>query len=626
MLESLRLFANGWLAKIFLFIVLLCFTFVWGTPLYKSSINNEVLTAGKTSTSANEFIFQINKYLSNVSLAMGLQHNMSAKEAANNGSLTYFNNTLNFNTLLDALADKLKLNLSDKKVAQILAKDHFFASGKEFNVNFFKNYVHNLGIMQGDAIKVYHKEGKRKLLIDSIASEQKLPQVFFDNAQKYFNELYNIQYVTISQANLLPIKARDNEVLKNWYEAHKANYLTNEVRTVELFTLSKDNLIKKQNIKEEDIKNYYDKNIVKYTQEETRNYDLLAFNNINDAKKAQADINKAFAENKNIEHHNNVKQAKIPKEFKESIFSLTEQKYSDILKKDNKFYIAKLIKINSKTIKPLSDVHDTIKKTLAEKQASIFLNKASQEINDKLKTNTSFSDIAKLYDLTVEKHIIDKNGDIASNVKHDIKIDKTAWDKLLRAVFHAETGQKHIPVSIQDGGKTWYNLVNITPAKQKAFNEVKQSIIDNFMAKDKTIALDKRAEELKNELNNGLDIRQLADENNLNLQRIDAINRFKNNKIVTNILDEKIITDILSHKANENLVGNTNDPNSRTIIKVIKIFNDAKQNQPLNKLTIDQMNDELKRDLLFELELYVNSQTPLVINTGNINTILSRMR
>lgn len=626
MLESLRLFANSWLAKIFLFIVLLCFTFVWGTPLYKSSIDDAVLSAGKVSTSGSEFIFQINKYLHDLSNAMGGKHNISIKEAQSTGALKYFNSQLNFNTLIDSLTYQLHLNLSDKKVAEILAKDNFFTNGSNFNTSYFKNYITQLGVMQGDAVRIYEKQGKRKQLIDSIASEQKLPQIFFDYVQKYFNEFYNIEYVTISKDNLLPIQTRSDEILKKWYNDNKKNYKTNEQRTVDIFTLSKDKLIKEQDIKEPDIKTYYDKNIAKYTQDETRDYDLLTFDNMIEAKKAQAKLDDAFKDNKKVTHHTKIKQSDAPEYLKTDLFKLGESKYTGVLKDKNKFYIAKVSKITPKSVKSLNDVHDDIKNIFAKENTEKYLNKTKQDIDAKLKTSTKFADIAKTYNLSVENHTIDKNGDIVSNTTHDNAIDKSSWDKLLRAAFHGEQGQKHIAIDIKDGGHVWYNISGITPSRQKTFEEVKKNITDIFLKKDEENALNKRAEELKKELDSKLTMQQLAEENNLTIKTINDINRFNTKADYTKILDENTITNIMSYKVNENIVSSTIDPNTRYIIKIAKIYNDSTRNKPLNKLTIKQMNDELKNDILFQIELAANKITPLIIHNGNISYILSRMR
>lgn len=626
MLETLRLFANSWLAKIFLFIVLICFVFIWGVPLYKGSTNEAVLTSGSTYVSTNEFIFQINKYLYDLSIAVGDNHRITAKEAEYTGALNYFNSDLNFNTLLDEQANELNLNLSNNKVAEILAKDKFFYNNNKFNINFFKNYINQLGIMQDDVIKVYKKQGKRQQLLDSVATGQKLPKIFFDTATKYLNEKYNVNYITITENNLLPIKSRNDADLKNWYEHHKKDYVTNELRTIELFTLSKDKLIKEQTIKDEDIKSYYDKNIAKYTKVEKRDYDLLSFTNIKAASKASVNAEALFKDSKKIEHHKAVKKTDLSPELAKSIFSLLPNKYSNIIKDGNKFYIAKLIKIAPKSRKPFNEVSTEIKSSLATKKATQHLNKVIGEINDKLKTNQSFADIAKTYGLIVETHVFDKNGEVKTDIIHDKAIDKSSWDKIIRASFHAQKGKNHVAVNIKDGGRSWYNVVNINPSKQKTFVEVKDNIAKTLLIKDKKTALDKRAQELKKELDNNLSLKQLAAENNLQVKNAKAIGRFTTKADYRKIFDENTITDILSHKLNENLISSANNSNQRSIIKITKIYNDKQKETPLNAVTIKQFNDDLKNDLLFAIELGVNDRAPLIIHKSRINYILSRMR
>lgn len=626
MLETLRLFANSWLAKIFLFILLMCFVFIWGIPLYKGSTNEAVLTSGNISVSTNEFIFQINKYLYNLSMSMGGNHRITANEAESTGALNYFNSQLNFNALLDEQANELNLNLSNNKVAEILAKDSFFNSNNNFNINYFKNYINQLGIMQDDVIKVYKKQGKRQQLIDSLATSQKLPQIFFDAAAKYFNEKYNVNYITITENNLLPIKTRSDTDLKNYYNKHKKDYVTNELRTIELFTLSKDKLVKQQIIKDEDIKADFDKNIAKYTQDEKRDYDLLTFTDMKDASKALTNAQISFKDNKKIEHHKNVKKTDLSPSLAKAIFELMPDKYSNIIKDGKKFYIAKLIKITPKSIKALKDVSAQIKSALANKKASEYFNKTAGEIKDKLKTDANFKDIAKAYNLTVETHIFDKNGDTKANSIHDKAIDKSSWDKIIRASFHAAKGKNHVPVNIKDGGRSWYNVADIIPSKQKTFVQVKDSIKQTLLLNDKKTALDKRAQELKKELDNSLSLKQLATENNLEIKSATGIGRSTTKGDYTKIFDNNTITNILSHKLNENLISSENNSNKRSIIKITKIYNDKKKETTLNAITIKQFNEDLKNDLLFGIELVINDKSPLIIHKSRINYILSNMR
>lgn len=615
MLNILRSFSNSWLSKAFLALVMLCFIFIWGVPLYKVSNIDAIMKAGSTTTSSSEFIFQLNKYLYNLSSNMGITHRISAKEAEAKGDLNYFKATLNFNNLLDEQANELGLNLSSKKIAQLLEKDTYFQSNNKFDVNSFKNYLRNLSLIPSDIINLYKKEGQRQQLTASITHGFTLPQIFFDKAGDYFNEKYKIAYVTISNHNLLPIAYRDDNFLQKWYDLHKKQYMSNETRSVEFFKLTKAD-IKIPVISDTEIANYYNKHIDKYTQAQTRTYDIISFNTKAEASKALAKLDDTFKTNKNIQHKTAVKKSDLDAPLADAIFKLAKGGYTPIIENKHKFYIAKLKDIKAKTITPLNKVSTAIKTTLTSQNTDQTFNKTVQDINNKLKTTTSFADIAKTYNLPVSSHNLTKNSE---NIDKK-NMSQANWDKLLRAIFHAEKGKNHVAIDIKDNGKAWYNLTNITKAKQKTFNEVKEEIKHTIYLKDKAAALDKRALELKKELDHQMPIEQLAQENNLKLETLSDIGRNYNKE---NVFNDFTIENILGHTINDNLIGlSSKDVDKRFIIKIIDIYNDKAKDKPVDKITAEQFNKNLQKDLLFTTELIANDKTPLIINKSGMERLM----
>lgn len=631
MLEALRLFANSWPAKIFLALIILSFAFIWTVPFYHNN-SSVVMSSGQSTLPRSEFIYRVNKALTNLSIALNQTHRLNASEAERMGLLPNIMQELNLNLLMNEEARLMKLNLSDNTIAKLLAKDEFFSLGGSFSKDRFTNYVNHMGLLKKDIINAYKKDGQNEQLLKSVVDNQSLPKIFKDSANSYQQQKIDVDYLVINKNNLLPVASPEMEDVQKWFDLHKTSFNTKELRDIEFIHLSKDAIAKQQSATDKEIEDYYKTHQDNYTVEEMRDYDLLSVKTKAAAdaiiKKDPKSINfetlqKADPKNLTLEHKANILKKDLTTPLSTEIFTLSSDGYSKVIADKNKFYIAHLIKVTPKHIKPLEPEKKSIEEIVKKTKTDTELDNSYKRINRAMSEKGDIAKIAADNKLELLSYTIDTDGKLGE--KTAPIASQTDWGKITRSIFHAHLNAKPQDVALSQDGYIWYKVKNITPARQKTFEEAKSEIIKSYEEANTQKAMDKRAEELRQELDDGASVAQLAEENNLEVKQIKAIDRSgAHGSGDTNIPDSTYQT-ILSYSKNNNFVQPGATSETRLILHIANIYKGEQTAANSAEDLVKQFNESLKNDLLFAIELEANKQHPLKVNNWVVKQLLANM-
>lgn len=631
MLEALRLFANSWPAKVFLALIILSFAFIWAVPFYNNN-SSFVLSSGQSTLPRSEFIYRVNKALANLSIALNQTHRLNASEAERMGLLPNIMQELNFNLLMNEEARLMKLNLSDSTIAKLLAKDEFFKINGSFSKDRFINYVNNMGLLKKDIINAYKKDGQNEQLLKAVVANQCLPQIFKDSANSYQQQKIDVDYLVVDKNNLLPVASPEMEDLQKWFDLHKTSFNTKEVRDIEFIHLSKDVIAKEQNATDKEIEDYYKTHLDNYTTEEKRDYDLLSIKTKEAAeaitKKNPSSINfenlqKADAKNLTLEHKTNILKKDLTTPLSTEIFALSPNSYSKVIEDKNKFYIAHLIKVTPKQTKPFEPEKKSIEEIVKKTKTDTELDNNYKRINIAIAEKGDLAKIATDNKLELLNYTIDTDGKLAN--KAAPIANKADWDKITRSIFHARLNAKPQDVALTQDGYVWYKVKNITPARQKTFEEAKSEIIKDYEDANTQKALNKRAEELRQELDDGASVAQLGEENNLPIKQIKAIDRSGANGSGDTNIPDSIYQTILSYSKNNNFVQQGETSETRLVLHIANIYKGQQSAANSADDIIKQFNESLKNDILFAMELEANKQHPLKVNNWVVKQLLANM-
>nr|WP_272211246.1 hypothetical protein [Marinicella sp. W31]MDC2877136.1 hypothetical protein [Marinicella sp. W31] len=121
---------------------------------------------------------------------------------------------------------------------------------------------------------------------------------------------------------------------------------------------------------------------------------------------------------------------------------------------------------------------------------------------------------------------IDSNGrDQDSNPIDDIPLGT----ELIAAIFDTDIGIENLPLTLDDGGVLWYEVEGITPPRDRSFEEVRSQVEADWAAEQQRDALIARANEMKERVENGESLSQVAADLAIDVEQSPSFTRSSQN-------------------------------------------------------------------------------------------------
>jgi len=517
MLDSIRAAADTLVAKILLGILLLCFVLLWGIPELNRVQSDDVFVSGSSYITKDQYLYVLNDEMMRVSVANGLNHWMTNDEAKRYGLYQDVASLNNQNVLLDEEARRMKIGVSEDGIAAAIGTDHFFYHDNKFDLSLFKNFLAQIRARVSDATHYYAQKQKRKQITHSVIGGVEAPRQFTKALQMYRNETRKIDYLELTPQQLPAIANPNAEVLQSWFDQHKLQFRAPEYRTFVYMRMSADDLIKAQQISEDSLKEYYEQHITRFTDPEKRVIDILRFKKREDADKAAQKLaaGTSFDElvkeqGQTIEaiRQKDVVKSALPTLMASNLFDLKEGAISGVINDLQGPVIARIVTVTPSQPIPLPKVQNEIRQLLQRTEAANALRTNREAIENERNQGTTLEELSKQYNLQSQELTLDASG---KNTNGKPENDLPQQQLLLQAVFQAIPGMDHDPISLKEGGYVWYDVKNVTPARDRTLDEVRDQAIASWKADEVQRLLDKKMEDLEKELNNGKTLADLAD-------------------------------------------------------------------------------------------------------------------
>lgn len=313
--------------------------------------------------------------------------------------------------LLNALAQDMELNVSDKVIKEAILKQ-YLTDDESFDPKKFKLMLSRAGYSEKQFIEIIKKELERSFIAGAIFPSIFVPQVFIKTIHKDYYTPRTYQAIIISEKNINVKKAVKETDLQNFYALHKSKYMLPELRTVEAFIFSPD--MYKNKIREQE-KGLSDSEVQQAAIEENHQLtqeieDQLAggmtFSEISKKYKLPIYTAANIDSNGNIIEKNkkNTTNSFITADMLETAFELEAGIESDTRAlADGRTYIIKVKDIKEKRIPTFKEVKEKVK---ADYIAHLKKNALKKELEISLaalkKGSTTLKSLAKKRNLRVQ--------------------------------------------------------------------------------------------------------------------------------------------------------------------------------------------------------------------------------
>ena len=519
MLEALRRQTGGLIAKIFIALLVASFA-VWGVADIFTGYRGQTLaTVGDTEIPAEEFRFAFQSEMREASRQLG--RSVSLDQARALGLDGQVLGRMIGEATLDNDAQEKRLGISDEAVARSITEDPSFRdSFGNFNRSYFDQILFANGLNEAGYVARQREALLRQQIARAVAASAGAPNVLVEAVHRFTEERRAIAYVVLSANQLEPIPAPDEVALTDHFEANKAQFRAPEFRKVEILAARPETIAETIEVAEEDIKASYELRGGSLSRPERREIQQIMFASSEEAAAAAQKIAEGadfldVAKERGLSESDISlglieKSAIIDPAVRDAAFALSAGEVSEPVKGRLGTALLRAVKIEPGEEKTLEETRDQIRQELATKAAEIKVLDLYDAIEDERAAGAPFSEIAEKVGLPYRVfEALDSRGRDASG---KAVADLPAAQDVVEVAFETDPGVELDAIQTVGGGFVWLNVVDVTPARDRSLDEVRDEVENAWRAEERSKQLAAKANALLERLNGGASLETVAQE------------------------------------------------------------------------------------------------------------------
>jgi len=504
MLETLRRNASGLIAKILMALLIVSFG-IWGiADVFRGFGSQTLATIGSTEITVPEFRQMYQERLQQVS--QQLKQGITPEQARAFGLPEQVLNERLAEAALDDQARNLGIALSDEEIAKRVQQNpSFFGPSGSFDPAYFAQLLRQNGYTEARFVDAERRLAQRQQLIQSLGGGITVPAVLKEAAARFENEQRSVNYAMLTPASVtLPADPTEEE-LRSFFEARKVAFQAPEFRKVDVLALTPQTLADAAEVTDAEVKAAYDANQSSYGTPERRVVQQIVFPNAEEAKTAADRIaaGTPFAdivaerklEAKDVDLGDVTRNDIFDKAVADAAFALPAEGTSGVIEGRFGPVIVHVGTITPGTAQPFDAVAGQIRQQLQVDAARRLVLQKYDQVQDEQAGGARLSEIASKLGLTLQTVDTDIQGKAPDGASIP---DIPARSEVLRGAFASDVGAENEPIQLpQNGGYVFFEVQNVTPPRDRSFEEARAQVLDRWKQDKTAEALDKRVEEIK---------------------------------------------------------------------------------------------------------------------------------
>lgn len=520
MLEFLRRGSQTWVVKGLLVLLVLSFG-VWGvsTSLVASSTDS-VVTVGDVKVSPSDFRLAYERQLAQLSRQFGTR--LSREQAKAFGVEAQVYSQLVAGATLDQLSQDMNLGLSQDRLATLISEDPAFRGiTGQFDRTTFSSVLRNAGLREQDYINNRSQVAVRSQIVEALSDGYTPPKVLADALRQYRNQTRTIDYLMLSNANVDPVKAPADEVLKPWFESRKADYRAPEFRKISYVKLEPADIADPASVTEDELRAEYEKRKASFSTPETRTVEQLAFPSRQEADAAAAQLSSGTTFDALVTASGKTASDVLLGDFTrdrmpdaklaDAAFAVTSDGQTTPVT-DGAFgpVILRITNIKPAAVRAYDAVKEELRQELALSNAGNEIMAIHDKFEDARVSGASMKEASEQNNLklvvldAVDARGNDTNGDAIAGIPET--------QNFLEEAFKAEVGGETLPVNLGRDGYVWFDVDAITPSRDRTLDEAREKVVADWTAEQQRNELAAKAAELKGRIEKGETMAAIATE------------------------------------------------------------------------------------------------------------------
>ena len=513
MLRGMRKASSNWLGKIIMGTVMgvLIISFgIWGiADIFRGFGQSTLAKIGRTEISTEQFRQIYTDRLQQVGRQFGRPLTQDQARALG------FDRQVLQQTIAEAALDeearRLGLGQSNEETLKLIFSDpNFKGVNGSFDPGRFQLLIRQLGYSEQRFIAEQRRVSLRRQIAGSIAAGLEPSKVLLEALARFQNEQRSIEYVKLGAAQAGTIDPPSPEALAAYFEDHKTLFRAPEYRKISFVAVTPDEIGKSTNVSDEDARKVFEQRRDKLGTPERREVQQIIFPNVEEATAARNRIASGLSFDdlakerglgpSDIDLGLIAKSAIGDPAIADAAFSLSSGEVSQPAQ--GKFGVA-LVKVGK--IEPGAEASyegyaSQIKHDIAAERARAKVGELRDKMEDERGGGASVVEAAQKLGLTaVTIDAVDRSGRLpdgqpAANIPRGLDVVSQA--------FNTDVGVDNDPISFS-GGYVWYDVVSITPSRERNLDEVKDQVEARWRAEQISSRLRDKANEMVQKINQG---------------------------------------------------------------------------------------------------------------------------
>ncbi|MFY8112565.1 MAG: peptidyl-prolyl cis-trans isomerase, partial [Rhabdaerophilum sp.] len=332
----------------------------------------------------------------------------------------------------------------------------------------------------------------------------------------------------------------DEAALKAFFDERKAEFRTVETRKVSVIQVQPADFAASLVVTEADLRAYYDRQVVagRFGAPERRQAQRVLFDSEDEAKAAAAKLaggmsfDALLAERKvsaaDVDLGLRTAADLTDAALRDAVFRTAEGQVSAPVKDPFGFVLVRVLKVEPARITPFEAVRGQIEadarldKLQRDPSIKGQVDGLFRKIEDQRIAGKSLAEAAQVAGVRlVTLAALDRQG----NDGNGNRVAVPGGTETINAVFASDIGLDNEPLQGRDGGFTWYEVNAVEPARDKAFDEVKDQVRTRLLADRRDKALAEFMTGLVKRMEEGATLAAISQELGLPVQRFAGIRR-----------------------------------------------------------------------------------------------------
>jgi peptidyl-prolyl cis-trans isomerase D len=515
----MRKASSNWLGKTIMATVMgvLIISFgVWGiADIFRGFGQSTLASVGHTEISTNEFRQLYTDKLQQIGRQFGRPLTMDQARAY--GLDRQVLQQTIAEAALDEEARRLGLGQSDAETMRVILNDpNFKGAAGNFDPARFQAMIRQVGFTEQRYLADQRRVSLRRQIAGTISAGIEPPKTMIEALSRFQNEQRSIEYTKLDAAHAGAIDQPSPETLAGYFDDHKTQFRAPEYRKIAFVAVTPEEIGKWSEVSDEDAKKLFEQRRDSLGTPEKREVSQMVFPSVEEASAARNRLASGLSfedlakerglKAADLDLGTVAKSGILDPAIADAAFALPSGEVSQPVQ--GRFGVA-LVKVG-KVERGVEPSYETEAASLKKEIATERARKSVADLRDKMEDERGgganvIEAAQKLGLSAVTIDAVDRsgrlpNGQLAATVPPGLDVVSQA--------FNTDVGVDNDPISFK-GGYVWYDVLGITPSRERNLDEVKDQVETRWRDDQITTRLKAKATEMVQKLEQG---GKLADE------------------------------------------------------------------------------------------------------------------